>query len=369
MKFSVSQENLKTAVSIVSKAIPARPTHPILSHFLLTLDKENQFLKLTAFNLNTLIQYKISAYVEDGGTFAVPAQLFSSIILLLPSCEIQISFEDESLTVKTLSGEFKIPCLDASEYPKPPELIKENLIELDSSVLHSGLRSTLFCASKDETKQVLTGINIKSADNSICFAATDGHRLSVTEIESNLLTGLELTIPSSVVSSIDSLLLKEKVDTVTMAMDDDLIQFSTENLLISCRRLQGAYPQYRGLIPVAFDKTLTVNRRSFISAVELVSVVADQKNGLVNCTLGQDGTVVEASNTALGNGSQSLDSTLAGEPMKVAFNASYLLDGLKNLSGENVVINMNGSTQPVVIKGDNEGSGLYLIMPVQIREY
>lgn len=370
MKLTLNQIDLKNALNVVSKAIPSKPTHAVLGCFKLETNPNFESIKITSFDLSTCIQYEISANITEAGSIAIPAKVFIDIISRLPSSEISFIAEEDSLIIKTETGEFRIGILPSEEYPQTPSLIEGNEISLSLDILHAGIKGTLFCASTDETKQILTGVNIKSADY-LYFAATDGHRLAVSSIEcENIdLGNINLTIPSKVLASIDSLLNKEKVDSIKLRLDDEVVQFITDDLFISCRRLQGAYPNYDALLPKTFTKYFRCDRRSLLQSVELVSVLADTKNSLVTCEIEESRITLNTSNTDIGNGSQYVPGSLLGEPIRLAFNTNYLLEGLKNIQSSEVLISMNDLREPVVIKDVVSDDSLYLIMPVQIRDY
>ncbi len=184
MKFTVNQSELSSVLSWVSRVVPQHPTHPILSNILMNVDAENQRLNLTAFDLSLGIQASVLAAVKGGGTLAIPAKLFNDIISRLPGGEITIEDGEESIsTIASGSGQYQVRGKIADEYPELPVASEGDVVYLSTESLISGLRGVLFAVSSDETKQMLTGVNLRIEKGIIKVAATDGHRLAVVEAE------------------------------------------------------------------------------------------------------------------------------------------------------------------------------------------
>ncbi|NES03363.1 MAG: DNA polymerase III subunit beta, partial [Okeania sp. SIO2F4] len=195
MKLTCTQSDLSSNLSLVSRAVPSRPNHPVLANVLLTADVENQRLELTGFDLGLGIRSSFSAVVETGGTFTLPAKLFNDIVSRLPDGNITID-DDEGEAIATLtstSGRYQVRGMGGEEYPELPNVEDGEVVNLPPEALINGLKGTLFATSPDETKQVLTGVHLKVQPDGLVFAATDGHRLAIVETESITPEGEEET--------------------------------------------------------------------------------------------------------------------------------------------------------------------------------
>src|SRR4028119_2045106 len=191
MKLICTQSDLNTNLSLVIRAVPSRPTHPVLGNVLLTGNPDTQQVRLTAFDLSLGIQTSFAANVLQGGEIAIPAKLLNDIVSRLPDGEITL--EDEVgktvnetetdrriVTLTSASGRYQVRGMSSEEFPELPQ-IAGAAVSLPVEALVDGLRGSLFATSSDETKQVLTGVHFTMQQDSLEFAATDGHRLAVVK--------------------------------------------------------------------------------------------------------------------------------------------------------------------------------------------
>ncbi|ACK65091.1 DNA polymerase III, beta subunit [Rippkaea orientalis PCC 8801] len=391
MKFLCSQSELNSNLSLVSRAVPSRPTHPVLGNVLLVADESKGRVSLTAFDLSLGIQTSFSAEVSQGGTVALPAKLLNDIVSRLPEGEITLiadadESEDDSqiITLKSASGQFQLRAMSAEEFPSLPTIEGVDALKLRISLLIEGLKGSLFAASSDETKQVLTGVHLAGTVDSLEFAATDGHRLAVVttplqpeateEEEGKTLAegdfeGFSVTIPARALRELERMLSsRQGSDTVALYVDEAQIVFELGEQRLTSRKLDGAYPAYNQLIPRQFSRTVNVERKRFMSSLERVAVLADQKNNLVKCTLDGDEGLVSLSVEAqdLGKAKESMPAEITGEGGDVAFNVKYLMDGLKALPSQEIQIQLNEGNQPVILTPLGGLKMTYLVMPVQI---
>ena len=385
MKFIVEQDKLSSNLSWVSRAIPSRPNHPILSNILVDADAENQRLNLTAFDLSLGIRASMQATVEEGGTLTVPAKLFNDIVSRLPGGEITLDDEmgEAIVTLTSSSGQYQIRGMASEEYPELPSIQEGDSIHLAADSLISGLKGTLFATSPDETKQVLTGVHLKVQNNTIEFASTDGHRLAVVQTE-NLsetdpdeeLEEFEVTVPARALREVERMVAMrsgEKDDSpviITLRFDESQVIFELGEQRLNTRKLEGAYPAYNQLIPHQFVNQINLDRRGFVGALERIAVLASQKNDIVKCTVDhvnqQIALSVEAAD--VGNALESLPAQISGdEPKELAFNVKYLLEGLKVFNTSEISLQLNAATSPVIVNPLGGIKMIYLVMPVQLR--
>lgn len=177
MKLVCTQNDLNTNLSLVSRAVPSKPTHPVLANVLLTADEEQQRVSLTAFDLSLGIRTSFAATVEAGGTLTLPAKLLNDIVSRLPETEITIDDEGgENLVSLTVAGgRYQVRGMGTEDFPELPTVENGQTLYLPAEALIAGLHGSLFATSSDETKQVLTGVHFTSQEDGIEFAATDGH--------------------------------------------------------------------------------------------------------------------------------------------------------------------------------------------------
>jgi DNA polymerase III subunit beta len=379
MKLICSQSNLNTNLSLVSRAVSSRPSHPVLANVLLNADEETQTVKLSAFDLSLGIQTSFPARVEMGGVLTLPAKLLGDIVSRLPEGELSLDDgdgESESgilTTITSASGRYQVRGMSAEDFPELPTIEDGESIELSAEGLIDGLKSSLFSASSDETKQVLTGVHVSLQPEGLEFAATDGHRLAVVQTanaEDKPVTGdMNVTVPAKALQELIKMLERSSGTAVAVKFDPGQAVFEWAEQRLTSRLLEAQYPNYRQLLPKQFTHQMTVDRRAFLGALERISVLADQRNNIVKISLNpQAGEATIAVDAAdVGSGRETIAAQISGEAMDVAFNVRYLIEGLKVVSSTEVQLQLNSPTSPAVLIPLGSLKMTYLVMPVQVR--
>jgi DNA polymerase-3 subunit beta len=230
-----------------------------------------------------------------------------------------------------------------------------------------GLRSTIASASSDEAKQILTGIKFKSTPEGTEFAATNGHHLAVS-YQPGIDALIGIVLPGKAAQALIKLLGgKESLDSVTAVLADRQLLITYGSQSIVTRLLDGQYPNYNQLIPKQFQRSITVDRKSLIASLERIAVMADQKNNVVKLSIDTGAIIASAEAADVGSASEAIAADVSGEPLDIAFNVIYLLNGLKVMGSPEVLLEVNSATSPVVVSPLGGSKMIYLIMPVQIR--
>lgn len=378
MKLICTQSDLSTNLALVSRAVPSRPTHPVLANVLLTANAETGRVSLTAFDLSLGIRTAFPAEVETGGEITLPAKLLNDIISRLPEGEIILDDEAAEtplgVSITSASGRYQIRGMGVEEFPELP-VVESQAIYLSAESLIEGLRGALFATSADETKQVLTGLHLTFQQDSLEFAATDGHRLAVVQVANEVADSeeqarLEVTVPAKALRELERMLgTKSATESLAMHFDQGQIVCEWENQRLTSRTLEGQYPAYRQLIPRQFERQITLDRRQLLSAVERIAVLADQKNNIVKFSIDSvnQELILSVDAQDIGSGKESLQAQISGENIDIAFNIKYLIDGLKALPSSEIQMQINTATSPVILTPLGGLKMTYLIMPVQIR--
>ena len=384
MKVVCSQSELNAALQLVSRAVATRPTHPVLANVLLTADAGTNRLSLTGFDLNLGIQTSLAASVETSGAITLPARLLGEIVSRLASdSPITLATEEsgEQVQLTSLSGSYQMRGLPADDYPELPMVESGMTLKLQPAGLVQALKGTLFASSADEAKQLLTGVHLRFNAKALEAAATDGHRLAVLQVEDALedaaassddaAEGFAVTLPARSLREVERLMAGWRSDDpVSLFCDRGQVVFLAADQMVTSRTLEGTYPNYGQLIPDGFNRTLALDRRGLIAALERIAVLADQHNNVVKFTSQPDEGVVQISADAqdVGSGSESLAASLTGDAIQIAFTVRYLLDGLKAMVSDRGVLHCNAPPTPAVLKPEGDAEAFtYLVMPVQIR--
>ena len=387
MKVVCSQAELNAALQLVSRAVATRPTHPVLANVLLTADAGTGRVSLTGFDLSLGIQTSLAAEVETSGAITLPARLLGEIVNRLSSdSPITLATEEsgEQIQLNSLSGSYQMRGMPADDYPELPMVESGRTLKLQASVLVEALKGTLFASSGDEAKQLLTGVHLQFRQQVLEAAATDGHRLAVLEVDNVVQDQSEpstnpdsdedtfaVTLPARSLREVERMMAGWRTgEPVSLFCDRGQVVFLASDQMVTSRTLEGTYPNYRQLIPDGFSRSLGLDRRALIASLERIAVLADQHNNVVKFITEPDKGMVQISADAqdVGSGSESLPANLSGEALQIAFNVRYLLDGLKAMAVDRVVLHCNAPTTPAVLKPEEASDGFtYLVMPVQIR--
>ncbi len=364
-------------MTLVSRAVPSRPTHPVLANVLLQADAEKGRVSLTAFDLSLGIRTTFPAEVETGGAITLPAKLLNDIVARLPQGEITLEDEAKSApfcaTITSTCGRYQVHGMGVEDFPELP-VVESEAVYLQAESLLEGIKGSLLAASVEETKQILSGVHFTVSQDTLEFAATDGHRLAVVQTANdNLdeeLPELEVTIPARAMRELERMLgMRNSSESLTLNVDRGQIVFEWADGRLTSRTLEGQYPAYRQLIPRQFERQVTLDRRQLLSALERIAVLADQKNNIVKFTIDSNNQELALSVNAqdVGNGRELLSAQISGESLDIAFNIKYLMEGIKAVGTSDIQIQLNTALSPVILTPLGGLKMTYLIMPVQIR--
>ncbi len=378
MKLVCSQTELNLALQLVSRAVATRPTHPVLANILLTADAGTGKLSLTGFDLNLGIQTSVKASIEVSGAITLPSKLFGEIISKLSNDSPITLYTDEfnpQVHITSQSGTYQVRSMSADDFPDLPIVENGTCLKVNVDSFSNALKSTLFASSSDEGKQILTGVNLCFDGDSLKAAATDGHRLSILKLNNVIASDsnndtIEVTLPSKSLREIERFLSTSSSDNqISFYYDSGQVVFISSDQIVTTRTLDGTYPNYNQLIPDNFLHTLELNRLTFISSLDRISVLAEQHNNVVKIATNKDLQVLNISADAqdLGSGSESIPINYQGDDIQIAFNSRYLLEGLKVIQTDNILLKFNAPTTPAIFTADNDNKFIYLVMPVQIR--
>jgi DNA polymerase III subunit beta len=319
------------------------------------------------------------AKVEQGGLLTLPSKLLGDIVSRLAEGDLTLEGSDEEesclTTLICASGRYQMRGLSADEFPELPSIEDGQEVHLSAESLIDGLKSSLFSASSDETKQVLTGVHLSMQADGLEFAATDGHRLAVVQTmnqegaEVAEAGSLAVTVPAKALQELIKMLERSSNGTVVVKFDAGQAVFEWADQRLTSRLLEAQYPNYRQLLPKQFSHSATIDRRGFLSALERISVLADQRNNIVKIALDKASQTATVSVDAqdVGSGQETIAAQISGEGLDVAFNVRYLIDGLKSFNCADVQLQLNTATSPAVVTPLGSLKMSYLVMPVQVR--
>lgn len=364
MEFFIDQEQLNQQLSSVGSVVPARPNHPILGTILFEVEDK---IKLTGFDLSTAIVSQFDAEVKSQGSIALlPADIRPLINKLSGRIHFKLNPDNNQITIKSRTGKYKISGQDAANYVALPTVDSKIEFELESGDFNLALSAVIYAASTEGTKQILTGVCITKKGSTLEFAATDSHRLTVSQIQvdSNI-EDFVMLVPSSGLREILKLTKKSKILKFKIAQNN--LQVDGEDVMVIARLLEGVYPNYRQLIPIEFKFAAQFNREEFINKIDVVHTLADPKS-MLHLFFKENKVQISTS----GEGKEALEEMPVdmryNNEIEVGFNAKYLLDGIRQLPSNVISIELNADNKPVIFRPTtiDKVDITYLVMPVQV---
>ena len=357
MKFSCNQQTLSKALNTVSKAVTSRTTIPILKGIRLEVDDKNT-LKLSASDLDLSIERKMEIAAEETGSVVVSAKLFSDIIRKLPNEEIQIEeMEDNNIVIKCL----------ASEFPDIGEIKEEKQILIDKDILKDMIKKTSFAASIDESKGIIVGVLIEMEEDSLNMAALDGFRMAITREAMINEEKKKIIISARILNEINKIMIEnEENKDIFIILEDKKALFLIGETKIALRLLEGEFIKYKEILPKEKQCKVIINRVDLLNSIERASLLAKEgKNNLIKMSIFRDKMIIR-SRSEEGNVKEEIFVDKDGTDLDIGFNSKYILDVLKVVNDEEIVMEFNTSVSPCMIKPMEGNAYEYLVLPVRI---
>lgn len=362
MRLIVSQKNIKKALVVVEKIVSKNISLPILNNVL--IKTENGRLKLSATNLEIGINYFIGAKIEDPGEVAVPARIFSDFINNNTEEKIGFTVKNNTLVINQEKQKTQILAFDPKDFPIIPKIKTPPICAIQSRILKQGLLSVLDSVANSEIRPELSGVFMQFKKDSICFAATDSFRLAEKIINTKTNTDFKTILPRNTVSELVRI-LDDSDGEWQISFGDNQISFTSDDIEIISRVIDGSYPDYKKVIPDKWISRVLVSKNELEQKTRLAGLFSSNISDIkLSCDAKK--IIILSKNSERGETQTSLDCTLKNEPFDLSINYHYLLDGLKVLPTENVVIEYTGSGSPLILRPDtNQKEMLYLIMPLR----
>ena len=372
MKFVVERDSLVDAVNWVSKSISNRPITTALLGIVIDASEE---ITLSGSDLETSAKAKFKAEVSQKGKVLVPGRLLAEISRSLPAKQISFVLEGTRVLVSAGSAKFTLPTLPLSEYPSLPELPVASG-SLNSDLFATAVNQVAVASGKDDSLPTLTGVFVEINKNQITLAATDRYRLAVRELtwsaqDANIET-TSLLRARTLADAAKSLIGTSQV-TIALApatTNEKLVGFISEGKTMTSRVLDGSFPPFRHLLPSESTADAIIEVAPFLDSVRRVALVTD-KTVPLRLNFSNNTLQLEAGTGDEAQASEKLDINYKGEDINIAFNPTYLTDGLTAINTAFVHISFTGANKPAVLTGQTEAGSApitnykYLLMPMR----
>lgn len=375
MKLTISKNELNDAIQQVAKAASARPAIPILGG--IKIDVNHQYVTLTASDTDISIQSFITveqedliiAQVDKPGSVVLPSKFFAEIVKKLPSDQVMIevgaSFQT---TIRSGSTEIQMVGLDPEEFPVLPSIEQNEVLQVPGDLIKAMIRQTTLAASTSEQTPILTGVLWNLHDGELKFVATDRHRLASrhTRVDADSSFNFSNVVISARTLGELSRLIPDQNTLVDIVVADNQVLFKMDNILFYTRILDGTYPDTSKIIPQVFETELVLDTKNVTDAIDRAYLMSrEEKTNIVRLATMEDGMIeISSSSTELGRVTEQLEAySMTGEPLRIAFNSKYMLDVLKVIDSEKLLIGFTGSMRPIIIKPMDHDYSLYVILP------
>jgi DNA polymerase-3 subunit beta len=362
MKLQVTQENLNRALSTVAKVANARNPLPILANVLIKTSQNR--LSISATNLDIAITQYIGAKVSQEGSITVPARLMQDFVSSLPSGVIELNLDDTRLHITTDQYNSVINGIVADDFPVMPTIAEGTKWSVGGVLLKKALQQTVFAASNDESRPVLTGVLVHTTEGKLYMAATDSYRLAEKTLGSNK-TNVNLLVPASAMQDLLRILGENEED-VQITHDEQQVRFQVGDIELVARLLEGKYPDYRKLIPQQFTVSAILKRSDFLNVTKVSSLFARESAGSVTVEVDDTKQLLSIRSIASQLGENTATAATKAEGNgSITLNSRYLLDALQALSGDEVTFGFNGKLEPTLLRDSAVTDYSHIIMPLK----
>lgn len=362
MKLQVTQENLSRALNAVARVASSRNSLPILTNVLLKTS-ENR-LVVAATNLDIAITETIGAKITEEGSVTVPAKLLQDFISNLPSGVVELESDDYRLSVSSGSYKSSLNGMLADEYPVMPALKSGKTIKLPPADFKKALQQTVFAASSDDTRPVLTGVYIHAYEGKLVIVATDSYRLAECLVGP---TAIEMSVLVPATSLQELLrIISDHEEDIVITFDEQQVRFQVGDVEIITRLIDGSYPEYRRLVPPSFATTAEVSKSELVNITKVASLFARESAGSIQISIDEKSNTLAVKSVAsqVGENSSEIEAKAEGKGT-VTLNSRYLLDALGVIAGDKVVFCMNGKLEPCLVKDSSNPDIVQIVMPVK----
>lgn len=367
MKFTCEKALLVSAISVAGRTVAAKSAIPYLEGILL---RAGVGVQLTGFNLETGITVKVGASVTEAGLCVMPARLFFDIVRKLPDDIVTIEVDDKlQVSIRGGASSFKITAMDAEDYPDLPDVNGANGISMPQSALREMIGGTIFSVSENQARPIHTGCLMEVRDETITMVAVDSFRLARRTWHSETPLGQELkfVVPATGLREVEKI-LADTDEPAVFTLGTKHILFQIGDATLVCRILEGEFIDWRRVVPTNCPVKLTANVAELTSSIERVSLIVSEKiKSPVRCVFGENTADFRTTNT-IGSAHDTCDIAGNGGELEIGFNCRYLLDALRAVPSQEVMLELQNGLSPIVFTPvDEKMDFAYMVLPVRLH--
>ncbi|HET9545784.1 MAG TPA: DNA polymerase III subunit beta [Gaiellaceae bacterium] len=366
MKVTCRSEELAEKLAVAGRGVSTRTSVHVLTGILLRA--EGGSLTLAATDMELSLRLSLDATVDGDGATVVPGRLLVDIARLLPPGEVTLEHRAEEGTLKLTCGpaSYALNTFGVEDFPRLPELEGDESFSVERQAFLDTVAKVSRSASRDESRPVLTGILVRFEAGRLVMAATDSYRLSVkeTQLEGGPGRELEAIVPARALGELSRVAQAAASDTIEIGIRDNQVVFEVDGVVLTARRIDGQFPNYKQLVPEAFEAEVELPRDEFLDVVRRTALMAQRKSPL-RLRFEEGQVTVSAQTQDVGEAQESLPVAYGGDTLEIGFNADFLRDGLESVSEDKARLKLISPLRPGLIQGEGDDF-LYLIMPIRL---
>jgi DNA polymerase-3 subunit beta len=368
MKLSTARDALFTQLQTVTRAASTRSAIQALSGVQLLV--KDGGVELRATDMEIGLRVPLEGEVVREGAAVLPARLLVDVIRALPGSEVSIELRpaEQDVEIRAGNATFHIRTLRLEDFPPFPEAEDGTRVQVPAKAFVETVAKVARSASRDETRPVLTGILVSATGDELRMVATDSYRLAVkeTKLDAPLDGTVEANVPARALQELTRIVGAAEADALAVSVRTNQVVFEVDGVVLSSRLIDGQFPNYRQLLPEAYEHELRLSGGEVTDVVRRISLLA-QKNAPLRLAFREGELTVSARTPDIGEASETIPMPFSGEPLEIGFNPDFLRDGLESVEGADVLLKLISPLRPGLIESADGSGFLYLLMPIRLN--
>ena len=368
MRLSTQRDALFAQLQTVTRAASTRSAVQALSGVQVIAGDGS--IELRATDMEIGLRVPLEGEVVRDGSVVLPARLLVDVVRSLPGDSVTLELRPAEQDVEIVSGAatFHIRTLRLEDFPPFPEADGDERVQVPGPAFVATVNKVARSASRDETRPVLTGILVSANGSDLRMVATDSYRLSVkeTKLEEPLAGSFEANVPARALQELGRIVGQAEAESLSVAVRTNQVVFEVGGMVLSSRLIDGQFPNYRQLLPDAFEHELQLAGTEITDVVRRISLLA-QKNAPLRLAFSEGELTVSARTPDVGEARETLPVPFRGEPLEIGFNPEFLRDGLEAVESGDVLLKLISPLRPGLIETADGSGFVYLLMPIRLN--
>jgi DNA polymerase-3 subunit beta len=386
VKFRCERDSLVEVLTTAGRAVSSRSSASMALGGL-RLETDGNHLGVIGTDLDLTVHASTEAIGIEDGVCVAPAKLLADIVRSLEPGAVTVESEGEKIEIGAARSRFSLRTFPVDDFPSLPEPPQPATF-LPAANLAGALRQVVRAASSDDARPLLTGVLIAPEGNGIRLVATDSYRLAMRDIDGTVAftDNPQILVPARALAELQKLSVlgisaKDEAaaraegddptgdsagPTVGLSVGEHDVTFTAGDVKVSTRLLDGSYPDYRQLIPADYPNRLHVGKDSLLDALRRVRLLVRDNTTPVRLSMRAGGVDLTVVSQEVGDASETVDADFDGTELTIAFNPTYLIDGVEAVSGDEVLLETVDATKPATVRAAEETNFRYLLMPVRV---